>query len=435
MSRVDYYDNAGGVSNMSFSAALRARSKLSKPRGKMLLVMVGMPARGKSFLSYKLDSFLSWSGHATQVFNVGQHRRGTSSDSGSAKFFDSSNAEAKASRERMAFEVLRTAIDWLLSEKEGAVAIFDATNSTRARREKITATVPPDIAIIFVESICNDPLVVEANMRTKIASSPDFKDADPDAAFEDLKQRIKNYERVYESVGDDEGSYIKAYDFSSKVAANMCFGKLSKTIVPYLMAVHTDDRPVYICALPDDVAQEDMGKKLKDWWWGTPRSSCSLSSSMHGASIDSGRSSLFVLASTLAVDATKLIKNNSDLVTVSHTSALNPLLSVEESDDEAGRMSFNDRSRGGESYADLVKRLESCVLDFEAAVDPVLIVTHRAPARALRAYFLGTRVKAENERRREEEEEELRLKGEMPRSILEIRGKVGGGWEEKIHRL
>ena len=39
------------------------------------LVMVGLPARGKTYIARKLCRYLSWLGLRTQVFNVGNYRR------------------------------------------------------------------------------------------------------------------------------------------------------------------------------------------------------------------------------------------------------------------------------------------------------------------------------------------------------------------------
>ena len=37
---------------------------------KYTIVTVGLPARGKTFLAFKLSRYLAWLGHKTQVFNV-----------------------------------------------------------------------------------------------------------------------------------------------------------------------------------------------------------------------------------------------------------------------------------------------------------------------------------------------------------------------------
>ena len=46
-----------------------------------------MPARGKSFLSMRLQRFLSWTGLETRVFNVGNKRRVTETKTQDADYF------------------------------------------------------------------------------------------------------------------------------------------------------------------------------------------------------------------------------------------------------------------------------------------------------------------------------------------------------------
>jgi len=41
----------------------------------LIISMVGLPARGKSYISRKLRNFLSWSGLKGKIFNFGMYRR------------------------------------------------------------------------------------------------------------------------------------------------------------------------------------------------------------------------------------------------------------------------------------------------------------------------------------------------------------------------
>ena len=53
---------------------MRSRSLNSRGRTH-LIVMVGLPARGKTFTARKLAGYLSWLGYPTRAFNVGAERR------------------------------------------------------------------------------------------------------------------------------------------------------------------------------------------------------------------------------------------------------------------------------------------------------------------------------------------------------------------------
>lgn len=52
---------------------------------KLVIIMVGLPARGKSYITKKIQRYLSWQQHNSQIFNVGNRRRvAASAQSGSS---------------------------------------------------------------------------------------------------------------------------------------------------------------------------------------------------------------------------------------------------------------------------------------------------------------------------------------------------------------
>ena len=67
---------------------------------RLAIVMVGLPARGKTFIARKIARYLSWLGHKTQVFNVGAYRRKRHGSRQPHPFFDPRNEarEGRASR-------------------------------------------------------------------------------------------------------------------------------------------------------------------------------------------------------------------------------------------------------------------------------------------------------------------------------------------------
>ena len=60
---------------------------------KHLICMVGLPARGKTYIAKKLSRYLNWIGIHTSVFNVGEYRRKATNEYNSHLFFLSSNTE------------------------------------------------------------------------------------------------------------------------------------------------------------------------------------------------------------------------------------------------------------------------------------------------------------------------------------------------------
>ena len=121
-------------------------------RSKLLLVMVGLPARGKSFLAHRLTNYLSWYGLRTRVFNVGAYRRAVGGKE-DAEFFDAANKDASATREHLAWTVFSELLQWLTSGK-GDVGIFDATNTTGS------ALRPGHVRVMrpaFLFAVCSRP--------------------------------------------------------------------------------------------------------------------------------------------------------------------------------------------------------------------------------------------------------------------------------------
>ena len=114
-----------------------------------------------------------------------------------AEFFDPNNEKASIIREQVAMETLDELLDFIM--EGGSVGIFDATNSTLERRSaivnKIRRRAGPDLGVLFLESLCIDESLLEANMRLKL-SGPDYKDQDPCAALEDFKKRVAMYQKV-----------------------------------------------------------------------------------------------------------------------------------------------------------------------------------------------------------------------------------------------
>ncbi|EHB01080.1 6-phosphofructo-2-kinase/fructose-2,6-biphosphatase 4 [Heterocephalus glaber] len=58
-----------------------------------LIVMVGLPARGKTYISKKMTRYLNWIGVPTREFNVGQYRRDMVKTYKSFEFFLPDNEE------------------------------------------------------------------------------------------------------------------------------------------------------------------------------------------------------------------------------------------------------------------------------------------------------------------------------------------------------
>ncbi|RHN56560.1 putative 6-phosphofructo-2-kinase, Fructose-2,6-bisphosphate 2-phosphatase [Medicago truncatula] len=138
----------------------------------LAIVMVSLPARGKTFTAAKLTRYLRWLGHNTKHFNVGKYRRLKHGASQSADFFRADNPEGIEARNEVAKLAFEDMITWM--QEGGQVGIFDATNSSKQRRNMLMKLAEGRCKIIFLETICNDVDMIERNIRFKIQQSPDY---------------------------------------------------------------------------------------------------------------------------------------------------------------------------------------------------------------------------------------------------------------------
>jgi len=94
-----------------------------------------------------------------------------------------------------------------VGSRRGCVCgIFDATNTTVARRQKVRercAREKPPVRLVFIESICTDEKLLMRNYKLK-ASNEDYAGSDPQAALADFLSRVRHYEAVYQTISDAE---------------------------------------------------------------------------------------------------------------------------------------------------------------------------------------------------------------------------------------
>ena len=115
-----------------------------------VLVMVGLPARGKSFIGKKLERFLFWRGEEVQIFNVGDRRRkyspaGLSHAAGqhNAQFFGANN---RTLREEIAHGVLYEMIQWLRNGQDVAPPGTSAASGGGSSSSFSSGVTPVDLS-------------------------------------------------------------------------------------------------------------------------------------------------------------------------------------------------------------------------------------------------------------------------------------------------
>ncbi|THD26647.1 6-phosphofructo-2-kinase / fructose-2 6-bisphosphatase [Fasciola hepatica] len=369
-----------------------------RKEGKTVVVLVGLPARGKSYIATKLTRYLNWVGITTRVFNVGVYRRRHFQAQQGHDFFCDDNEDAKQSRHKIAEEALEDMISWLVSD-QGDIGVFDATNTTRERRlwimEKCKSR---HLDVLFVESICSDPKVIEENVLEVKVNSPDYVGMDKEKAMEDFMKRMHHYEAQYVPIDDDldkDWSYIKIFNQGQRYLANHIEGNVNSRIAYYLMNIRVRKRTIYLTRHGE--TDLNLAGKIGGDASLSPR----------------GREFAMELAKFMSQENLKDLKvwtshlkrtiETAELVpctSIAHWKALDELdagvcdgmtyreIQEKYPADFARRDAdkYHYRYPMGESYEDLVGRLEPVIMELERQTS-VLVICHQAVARCLLAYF------------------------------------------------
>lgn len=368
-----------------------------RDKSRVVLAMVGLPARGKSYIARKVARYLSWLGHETRVFNVGSYRRARVGSHQPNEFFNPDNEAGRSALHELAMNALEDMFAWF--ESGGEFGIYDATNSTRTRRRAVEAACRARrIPLVFIESICNDPAVIDANVRETKLSMPDYADVEAEEAARDFRARIAHYERVYEPIDDSDGSYIKIIDVGQKVVMNRINGYLPGRLVPLLINLHIAPRPIWLTRHGESAfnvlgiiggdadlspAGEDYAKSLarfirarapKDQtvtcWTSTLRRT------LQTAQPFTEKPQPFRLLDEIDAGVC-------DGMTYEQIREQMPELHEARKADK-----FRFRYPRGESYEDVIQRLDPMIVQLERQRSPVLLIGHQAVLRAIYAYLM-----------------------------------------------
>ncbi|KAF2016463.1 bifunctional 6-phosphofructo-2-kinase/fructose-2,6-bisphosphate 2-phosphatase [Aaosphaeria arxii CBS 175.79] len=512
---------------------------------KLVIVMVGLPARGKSYITKKMTRYLNWLQHDTKIFNVGEKRRTAASGHGyrlssvsrsaeadalndgsqtlpqiaakllinggssstnealspldigisarnlpedalqevepiprvvvnspgpqvptppkkdeqaqeenggeedddtldqSANFFDPTNKKAAQLREQCAMETLDDLLDYILFNN-GSVGIFDATNSTLARRkqimERIRQRAGPELNVLFVESLCQDPTLLESNMRLKL-SGPDYEGKDPVAALEDFKKRVAIYEKNYVPIGDYEEDnnmpFVKMVDVGRKMISHQVKGFLAGQAVYYLLNFNLAPRMIWITRhgesednqagkIGGDSSLSPNGQKYAQAMtrfidkqrsiWEVHQADKAAHTHFppvpgdhtppnpyYDAGVEAKNFCVWTSMLKRSIQtAEHFCEEDYDIKQMKMLDELNAgimegltyeeirtLHSDEYERRKQDKLAYRYPGPGGEGYLDIINRVRPVIVELERMTDHCLLVTHRSVARVLIAYFQG----------------------------------------------
>ncbi|XP_015922236.1 6-phosphofructo-2-kinase/fructose-2,6-bisphosphatase isoform X2 [Parasteatoda tepidariorum] len=339
-----------------------------------VIAMVGLPARGKTYIARKLARYLNWIGINTKVFNVGEYRRKATEAYKNHEFFNPNNKEAMDIRGRCALDAMEDMCKWL--EKEGEVAVYDATNAVFERRKLIYDIICKKFGckLFFVESVCDEANIIEANLKEVKVHSPDYKNRNVEEALTDFMFRIEHYKEIYQSLDEEkEGNYsfMQIYNAGQKVYVHHHEGHVQSRIVYYLMNIHINPRSIYLtryARMLSKYIKEQNIPRLRVW------------TSLLQRTLQTSSGIIAPQERWKALN--EIDAGLYDEMTYDEIQEKYPKEFAAREENK-----FKYRYPRGESYEDLVSRLEPVIMELERQ-ENVLVVAHQAVLRCLLAYFL-----------------------------------------------
>jgi len=447
-----YRGSLDSAANSSVIDLLREREALTPDSTKIVFIMVGDDQTARLSTAVRLSRFLAWRGADVEVFEIPDMEQD-----------------------------INTAVDgilqWMMSG--GEIAIFDSENGSHRRRSEIASAFKcvegqyfNSIGVVFIEVIPEEfpharhgdvlrggpsrkRMFLEDSKRMRLPSQPKMKkvtslptirkgNGSPpiySTALLTRTHRRRGSASIYETVKvSSKHSFLKIYNGMDKVMASRVYGRITKSILPFLMATsRRKKRPIWLvragCAKghlqthpndkkllisppnPNRFAEiDDDGQRFASWLStfvekrvrqlaGGDNKAISKDEAprlIDGRS-DGGKSKrIKIMISSLsrALETASRIKWAGY---VEQYPALNPLdkglfpgLRFWDAQKEAPEFyrrwvkdKYNTRFPAGESYHDVRVRLESCLIEIEQQNSPVLVIAHGTVLQVLHCYFTG----------------------------------------------
>lgn len=262
--------------------------------------------------------------------------------------------------------------------------------------------------LIWIESICSLEEVIEKNiLKTKI-TSPDYKNwEDSEKAALDFRNRIKEYEKVYESLSKlrdgEDASFIQIINQGQQISLRNIRGYIESKILSFLINLHTGDRPIYFTRhgeseynekglIGGDSCLSKVGKKyaekLGDFIkseslkWNEFKERPLVYCSTMKRAIQTAEFLSFISTPLVMKSLDEINCGIRDGLTYEEIKEKYPSEFEERSKDK-----LNYRYPRGESYMDVIQRIEPMIYELERRKGPVIIVGHQGMIRCLYGYF------------------------------------------------
>lgn len=380
--------------------AMRTPGKTKSPRkfAGVVVAMCGLPGRGKSQVAQCLSRRLNWNGDSTKVMRVSEYRRRRVEPYGEAvshELFRPDHTANAALRALAQGDAMQDCGSWLAAGN--SVAILDATLVTRAQRAEVFDYFSGQLGyrMLFIECVCDDPVVLQQNYKEILRHSTDYAGMDPAVAEEDLTLKVAHYVRSYEPMDEKNYPRIRINTATMDIETYKVSGHVETAILGYLGSVTLKPHTLYF-SRHGESEYNILGKVGGDAVLSArgERYAQALATKFNAMRIPDLRVLTSRLRRTIAtargVEAPQ-----------EHVAALNELhagvcegLSYEEMQEQYPQeFAWRDQDKlryrypWGESYVDAMQRVDPVIAELQRS-DNILVVSHQAVLRCIIGFFM-----------------------------------------------
>lgn len=364
----------------------------------VVIAVCGLPGRGKSQVAQCLSRRLNWNGDSTKVMRVSEYRRKRLEPYGEAvshELFQPDHTANAALRALAQRDAMHDCAAWLAAGN--SVAILDATLVTRAQRAEVYDYFFGQLGyhVLFIECVCDDPVVLEQNYKEILRYSTDYVGMDPVRAQEDLRLKVAHYVRSYEPMDEKNYSRIRIDTATMDIETHKVSGHIETSVLGYLGSVTVTPHTLYF-SRHGESEYNVLGKVGGDAVLSArgERYAQALATKFNAMRIPDLRVLTSRLRRTIAtargVEAPQ-----------EHVAALNELhagvcegLSYEEMQEHYPQeFAWRDQDKlryrypWGESYVDAMHRVEPVLAELQRSHN-ILVVSHQAVLRCIIGFFM-----------------------------------------------
>ncbi|KAL1122224.1 hypothetical protein AAG570_003629 [Ranatra chinensis] len=365
----------------------------------LVVGLVGLPGRGKTVLGHKLQKYLTWTGHRARVFSVSGYRRKHHDYTGH-DFFRADNENAMEIRKKSHLEAMQDAERWI--NDGGEIAILDGTHSTMAVRQTLHNFFVKQLKckVLFIECLIDDKDILENNIKEITQLSDDYRHMDTEKALDDIHQKVKHYLEHYKPIcpkAEISYSYIKFHNAGENISVHHLDGPYQTKVLGYLSNFRPLRKTLYFSRHGESEFNL-LGRIGGD-------SDLSTRGHKYAALLANYFNDLAIPNLQVWTSEKTRTKQTAEEINapVDNLVPLNELnagicegLTYEEIQEKFPQeFAWRDQDKlryrypWGESYLDIISRLEPVLLELERE-DNVVVISHQAVLRCILGYFLNT---------------------------------------------